>query len=244
MKSFYNILAILVLINIDTAKSQENSGVSLGTGYSIIPSFNYVSSATIQLNSTSNDIFERGFTEELSGGYGYGISIRKNFFRQDISFGFSTEYTRIVDDQNTQTFESDSSRVKVRVTEELTVIPIEFSGYFNIPDFMEELKIYLGAGVGVYFGDRVRKILNVSSKTISKDANFSFVVISGMEYILSKNLSGVFEIRFRQGEYRVKSEFPVSSININGTNYALEKNLNSRIFVDGLKLSFGIAYNF
>ncbi len=244
MKSFYKLPALLILLNVGSVNSQDISGVPMGSGFSIIPSFNYVSSATIQLNSLSDDIFERGFTEELSGGYGYGISIRKNLFRHDLSFGFSTEYTRIVDDQNTETFETDSSRVRIRVTEEITVIPIEFSGYFNIPDFLEELKIYLGAGVGVYFGDRVRKILNLSSKTISKDANFSFVVLSGLEYFFSKNFSGVFEIRFRQGEYRVKSEFPVSSINVNGINYPLEKNLNSRIFVDGLKLSFGVAYNF
>ena len=64
------------------------------------------------------------------------------------------------------------------------------------------------------------------------------------ELMLAENISGVFEIRFRQGEYSVKSEFPVSSISVAGIQYPLEKNLNSKIFVDGLKLSLGIAYNF
>lgn len=51
-------------------------------------------------------------------------------------------------------------------------------------------------------------------------------------------------MRFRQGEYTVKSVFPVSSITANGNTYPLEQNLNSKIFVDGLKLSLGLAYNF
>jgi hypothetical protein len=65
-----------------------------------------------------------------------------------------------------------------------------------------------------------------------------------MELFFSRELSGVFEIRFRQGEYKVLSKFPVSSVTVNGNIYPLEQNLNSKIFVDGLKLSLGLAYNF
>lgn len=244
MRYFLKFLTVVLFINCGNAVSQELSGVAIGNGFSIIPSFNYISSAEIQLYSSSRDLFERNITEEINGGYGYGISIRKNFFRQDLSFGISTEYITIVDDQNTQTFTTDSSSIRVRVTEELTVIPLEFTGYFNIPQFTEELNIYLGGGIGIYFGDRVRKLVNLTSRTTAKDANFSFVILSGMEYFFSKNISGVFEMRFREGEYNVRSEFPVSSFTVNGVTYELEQNLNSQIFVDGLRLSFGISYNF
>jgi len=65
-----------------------------------------------------------------------------------------------------------------------------------------------------------------------------------MEYYFSRNISGVFEVRFRQGEYKVRSEFPVQGFSINGISYELKQNLNSKIFVDGLNLSLGVAYNF
>ncbi|MBK8550293.1 MAG: outer membrane beta-barrel protein [Ignavibacteria bacterium] len=227
-----------------TIKISEAQSISIGNGFSIIPSVNYVSSATIQLDAFNLNQFERSITEELSGGYGYGISIRKKLFDEDLSFGFSTEYTRIYDDELTQTFQADSSRARGRVTEELWIVPVEFTGYFNIPNFTDDIEIYLGGGIGVYFGDRVRTIQNIQSKTISRESSFSFVILSGMELMLAENISGVFEIRFRQGEYSVKSEFPVSSISVAGIQYPLEKNLNSKIFVDGLKLSLGIAYNF
>ncbi len=244
MKNFVFIIAALIFINFSDAHSQKISGVDLGSGYSIMPSVNYVSSASIQLNAFSADLFEKSQTEELVGGYGYGVSIRKKFFREDLSFGITTEFLKIFDDELTQTFESDSNRVRTRVSEELWMLPVELTGYFNVPKFTEDLNIYLGGGVGVYFGDRKRTVGNLQSKTISRQSSFSFVILSGIEYLFTNQIAGVFEVRFRQGEYKVKSEFPATSITINGNTYPLEKNLNSKIFVDGLKLSLGVAYNF
>jgi hypothetical protein len=244
MKCFLKILFAFVFLYSADLKSQNLSGTSLGKGFSIMPSVEYVSSATIQLYPYSKDLFERGLTEDLNGGYGYGITVRKKLFRQDLSFGITTEFLKIYDDELTETFENDTFRVKARVSEELWIVPIEFSGYFNIPQFTDDLNIYLGGGLGIYFGDRKRTVLNVESKTISKNSGFSLIVLSGMELLFNKQFSGVFEIRFRQGDYSVRSEFPSSTININGITYPLEKNLNSNIFVDGLKLTLGIAYNF
>jgi len=244
MKFKVNIIIIFALLLAQGSLAQENSPITIGNGFSLMPKVIYISSATVQLFPFSNNQFERSVTEELSGGYGYGIAFRKKFLRDDLSFGLSTEYIKIVDSELTQTFDNDTDRYRVRVTEELSMIPIELTGYFNIPNFTEDLKIYLGGGVGVYFGDRKRTVLNVQSKTISKQAGFSFVVLSGIEFNFTKAVSGVFELRFRQAEYSVKSEYPVSNIKINGTTFPMDKNLNSKIFVDGLKLSLGLAYNF
>ncbi len=243
MKNFF-LVCLISISALDFTSAQSIQGVDLGSGYSIMPTVNYVSSATIQLNAYSKDLYERGQTEELDGGYGYGITIRKKIFNENISIGFTTEYLKIYDDELTELFSTETARIRARVTEELWMMPVEFSGYFNIPNFTEDLEIFLGGGVGIYFGDRQRTVLNVQSKTISKEPSFSFVILSGMELLLSRHFSGVFEIRFRQGEYKVLSEFPVSSVTVNGNIFPLEKNLNSKVFVDGLKLSLGIAYNF
>ena len=244
MKSTLILFTALALFSCSDSAAQNINGINFGSGFSIIPSINYVSSASILLYANSPDVFERNITEELNGGYGYGISIRKKIFNQDLSFGITTEYLKIFDNELTETFRTETTRVKARVTEELWMLPVEFSGYFNIPNFTEDLEIYLGGGVGVYFGDRQRTVLNVQSRTISREPSFSFVILSGMELLFTRQFSGVFEIRFRQGEYKVISEFPASTILINGTLYPLEQNLNSKIFVDGLKLSLGLAYNF
>lgn len=241
-KSYLVLFFTLSLIS--RVYGQEGPPISLGSGFSLITTGIYISSSTIQLNPFSSDIFERNLTEELSGGYGYGFAFRKKILLEELSFGISTEFIKITDSELTETFENDTIRHRARVTEELSMVPIEVTAHFNIPNFAEDLRIYLGGGVGVYFGDRKRTVLNVQSTTISKKAGFSFVVLSGMEYYFTKAVSGVFEVRFRQAEYQVKSEYPVANIKINGTTFPLDKNLNSKIFVDGLKLSVGLAYNF
>ncbi|MBS1518741.1 MAG: hypothetical protein JSS91_11695 [Bacteroidetes bacterium] len=244
MKLFLKIFPMFILLYNGITYSQNETEITLGSGFSLKPSVNYVSSASIQLNPFSENAFERNFLEDVSGGYGWGVLLRKKLFRQDLSFGISAEYVKILDEELTETFISDSVTIRARVKEELTMIPIEVMGYFNIPDFTEDLKIYFGGGVGMYFGDRKRTVLNIQSKTISKEPGFSFVVTSVIEYFFSRNISGVFEVRFRQGEYKVKSEFPIPQFTINGISYQLEQKLNSKVFVDGLNLSLGIAYNF
>ena len=238
-------IILLVILNLpDFARGQSSESIGLSNGYSIIPEVNFVSSASVQLYANSLNIFERNITDELEGGYGYGISVRKKLFRHDISFGISVEFLSIKDNSLTQSFFNDSVSYKARVTEELSVIPLEFTGFFNLPKFSEELNFYLGGGLGIYYGDRKRTVLNVESETVSKEAGYSLVIMSGMEYSISKNISGVFEVKFRQAEYSVRSVYPVSSIVINGNVFELEQNLNSKVFVDGLKLSLGLSYNF
>lgn len=244
MKKIFLIFSLAMLLDNPYMRAQEISGIQVGNGFSIIPSVNFVSGASIQLYPYASTLFDRSLTDELSGGYGYSLTLRKRFFREDLSFGVTAEYLKIVDDELTQTFGNDSFRVRARVTEELVITPVELSGYFNIPDFSEDLRIYLGGGVGAYFGDRKRTVHGIQTETVSRKAGFSFLVLSGMELRFDPHLSGVFEVRFRQGEYSVTSRYPVSSITIGGAEFPLEQNLNSRIYVDGLKLSLGLAYNF
>jgi len=239
------IVLFIFIVNIPAGIfSQGVTATHTGYGFSVIPHVSFISSSTLQLYALSNDAFQRSQAEEISGGYGYGLSIRKNLFTEDLTFGISIENINIKDDALTQTFSNDSLTVRARVTEELSVIPVEFTGYFSLPQFADNLEIYLGGGIGVYFGDRVRTILNLQSKTISKKPGYSLVILSGMAYKFTKQFSGIFELKFREAEYTVNSEYSVSEIKINGNYYDLPQELYSSIFVDGLKVSLGISYNF
>ncbi len=83
MKFKVNIIIIFALLFSQRSPAQENSNITIGNGFSLMPKVIYISSATVQLFPFSNNQFERSFTEELSGGYGYGISFRKKFLRDD-----------------------------------------------------------------------------------------------------------------------------------------------------------------
>jgi len=207
-------------------------------------SLNYISSATIQLAPYSSDIIERNSSLDISGGYGYGFSIRTKILRNDLFLGITAEFIKIEDNNAVLSLEGDTSIGRVRVSESIMAYPVELTAYFNVPSFQENLNIYLGGGLGIYSGDRIRKIQNFESETISKSIGLSLVVLSGIEYYFEKNFMSFMELRFRDGEYDVRSKFPLSSININGVSYPLGKEMNSKIFIDGLKISLGLGYRF
>lgn len=207
-------------------------------------SLNYVSSATIQLAPYSADLVERNSTLDISGGYGYSFSLRTKLFRNDLFLGVTAEFIKIQDNDAVLTLEGDTSVARIKLTESITAYPVEFTAYFNVPSFQENLNIYLGGGIGLYSGDRKRKFLNYESETISKSFGLSLVVLSGIEYYFEKNFMSFMELRFRDGEYDVKSKFPLDFVNINGVSYPLGKEINSKIFLDGLKVSFGLGYRF
>lgn len=225
--------------------SQQHDQSEIGYGFSLTPEVLYVSSSTIQLYPYSQNLYERNLTQEVSGGYGFGVTLRKNLFFENIAFGVSLQFLKIEDSENlSQTFSNDTLSVRARVTEELSVVPLEFTGYFNLPNFSEYLKIFLGGGLGIYYGDRKTTVSNIQSTTISKSPGISLIILTGMEINIAKNFSALFNVEFRQAEYSVSSRFPVSEIKINGTYFDLEPELNSQIFVDGLKIGLGISYNF
>jgi hypothetical protein len=207
-------------------------------------SFNYVSSATIQLAPYSPDIVERNSTLELSGGYGYSFSAKTKVLRNDLFFGVTVEFIKIQDNDALLLLEGDSSFARIKISESITSYPVEFTAYFNVPSFQENLNIYLGGGLGIYTGNRIRKLQNFESETISKSFGLSLVVLSGIEYFFEKNFMSFMELRFREGEYDVKSKFPLNFVTVNGVSYSLGKEMNSKVFLDGLKLSLGIGYRF
>jgi len=207
-------------------------------------SLNYISSATIQLNPNNSDLVERNSTTDVKGGYGYGFTLKKRIIGDDIYLGISTEYIKITDDQETDVVENAIDVQTVHVSESLEVIPVEMSLYFNIPRFADNLNVYLGGGFGFYFGSRTRKMVGLETSTISKDPMFSLNVLFGAEYMLDNHFAMNFEIKVRDGTYAVHSRFPTDRVRLNDQVYYFQQDLNSRIYVDGMKVSLGIGYFF
>lgn len=203
---------------------------------------NFISSASIQLNPYSQNIIERNSFADVGSGFGYGVSISKKFLRNDLSLVLSTEYVKINDKNVSATLINGSNAVKVNVTESLWMVPVELSLNFNLPKMAPKLNIFIGGGLGVYFGDRKRTIANVSTETIESTPMLNLHIMTGMEYFINSRLSGVFEMKFRDAGFKVQNTFPVAFIGINGRAYPLPSESNSKVYVDGMKLSVGLNY--
>lgn len=244
---FLIILSLFPALIICDATAQTISFNKMFHGWSATANLNYVSSATVQLNPYSADIAERNSTVEVNGGYGYGFSVRKNFSGKSpgsLYFVLSTEYVKFRDDQLFQYLQNDTAFLKVRATETISLIPVEGSVMYQITNISEGLRLYFGGGIGVYFGDRVRKIIGLESETKSTTPLLDFHVLFGMEYFLEERLSAIFEAKFREADFKVRSSYPADSFIANGRIYYFDKEINSKVYVDGIKLSLGIGYYF
>ena len=247
MKILSKISALAVLFIIlftGVIYSQTHSEYFDRHDFSITPSVNFISSASIQLNPNSTNIIDKNRIEELHGGFSYGIAIKKKMFGDDIVLGLSTEYLRIEDDNLRERVENGASSVNLPVKEILWVVPVELSVYYRIPRFSESFNLFLGGGMGIYLGDRERQIFNLKTETKSKEQALNFHIATGGEYLISRNLSAVVEVTFREGEYKVESSFPTNQVRVNGTSYEIQQDYKSKVFIDGMKLGFGLSYYF
>jgi hypothetical protein len=165
-------------------------------------------------------------------------------FGNDIILGISTEYIRIEDDNQRERVFNGNSSVNLPVKETIWAVPLEVSVFYKVPKFTESFNLYLGGGMGVYFGNRERQIFNLKTETKSNEPALNFHVITGGEYVISRYLSAVAEVTFREGEYKVDSSFPTNRVRVNGTTYAIQQDYNSKIFIDGIKLGLGLSYYF
>jgi hypothetical protein len=207
----------------------------------------YISSSELQNDPNSTDPFERNGMVTLNGGYGYGaeLNYKPNLGNLNLTFFLSTEYFKLSENDLYLQFQQDSSSAKVAMTEAFHMIPIEFGVKWDLPVSTNSFKVYIGGGGGMYFGDRTRTIGSslVSTTTYTKPG-FSLNILSGLEYYLERNLSANLELKFREGSFDVESKFAQNSININGVDYFLSNPVYSRIIVDGVRISFGLKYNF
>lgn len=236
-----NKILILLFILLIGGKSYSQDFIK---DLKIILTANYITSATIQLNPFTTDIIEKNSSVSLKGGYGYGFIIKQKLFRTDLEIGLSSEYIRIEDNELVETLEQDTSIIRGRVTETVEMIPIELTLYFSLPEVLKNLNIFLGGGGGIYFGDRTRNFAGMTTTTEYKKPMSGVLVLVGVDYRLHKNLSIYFETRFRQAGYRVRSVFPRNYVIYQGIPYYFNPVLDSKIFIDGLKLSLGVGVNF
>jgi len=244
LKNSIKILFILLIITEHTPAQNNPDIKSMSNSLSLTVSANYISSASIQLNSSSENIVERNLTTEIDGGYSAGINIKKRIFNSDLFVSLSSEYIRIKDNNLYQVLQNDTNIFKLDAKEELTLFPVELSLYYLLPDFFSNTNVYIGGGIGTYFGDRKRQLGPYVTETVSRRIHFSLNVHFSFDYFISDNLATNFEVRFRDAQYGVTSRFPVSSVTINEIIYEFPRQIESVIFIDGLRIGLGLTYTF
>ena len=207
----------------------------------------FISSSQLQNNPKSSDPIEKNAMTTLKGGLGYGaeLNFKPSLGNLDLTFFLSTEYFAAQKNDLYFRILQDTLSAILLVAEQFHMVPVEAGVKWDLPLSSNRVKVYIGGGGGLYFGDRIRTIANnLVSNTTYKKANFSLNILSGVDYFIGKNISANFEFKFREASFDVESTFTQNTININGQEFKLDNPVYSRIIVDGVRLSLGLRYSF
>ena len=134
---------------------------------------------------------------------------------------------------------------QIEVTDGFRAYLVELNLIYELPFSSERFKIYMGGGAGTYFGSHIRKFSGASVKSKNKNISVGIETLAGVEYYFYKAFALRFEMRFREPELKLHSEYLNKTIEYEGQQAEiLNDSFDSNVDIDGAVFTFGLAYNF
>ncbi|HTY01289.1 MAG TPA: hypothetical protein VMG09_14795 [Bacteroidota bacterium] len=205
--------------------------------WKIIVHGNITTSSQIYPNVDATDPVERAQTYEVNSAFGYGGEVRYQFLSGIAAIGLSVDYLKATLSRPLST----DQIATIPVADGYTALPIEVTGYFIIPFSGKTFGVYMGAGGGMYIGERTLSIGNVSAASSSNPPGGGIHVLGGVSYSPVPALSILLEMKFRDVQFKATNRFTAASIVYNGRRIAVTQLNDARIYTDGVIFQLGIA---
>jgi opacity protein-like surface antigen len=210
-----------------------------GENISVAAKGSYTTSMRFLYNVDRNDIFIND--KYFSYNFGYGLDVRMLAFSDDILIGVNIEKIKTLG-QTTMVYENGFSH-NIPVTEGFVVYPLELSGYFVIPFSSEDARVYLGGGVGWYFGERIYSIASAKAATINSPSGFGIHVLTGADVRITSKIAVRGELKFRDPQFDSVNRFEESSTTYNGLKIPLDPSSSTtRVNLNGITYGLGLVF--
>ncbi|MFA6468627.1 MAG: hypothetical protein WCW35_07005 [Bacteroidota bacterium] len=227
-------LAVLQLLVLLTA-------VASGQDFSFSLKGTFTTSTRFLYNVDRPALFgnERTFTSN----FGYGADIRWNILWERFFLGFSAE--KISANEQRIELYLQHNYLAVPNEEGFEVVALELSGYFIVPVSSENIKFYLGGGIGSYDGKRNYSIAHVPSETVSSTAYLGIHVMTGIDYRLLERVMLRFEIKFRDPHFDITTKFDQASVEYLGYTIRLPQGDEvTKVNLFGVNYIGGLVFTF
>lgn len=200
----------------------------------------FTTSSKLYPHPNDGDEFARAMYLSLDDIFHGGIEMRASITPVDLKIGIGTEFI-----QKTEIIDVPASFSTIPVRDGYRVIPIELTGYFQLPIGNDRLHVYLGGGIGIYMGERIYHYPGAAAAATSRTGGFGIHILSGGEFVLSNHWAIRSEIKFRDVQFESVNQFHQPSTFYQGTYLPLpQEPFASRFSIDGMTLRTGIAYYF
>lgn len=208
--------------------------------YSISIKGSFTISSRLFYNIDARDEISRGQYINLDDIFGFGVDVRKTIKDTRLEVGIALEYLSARESGFVRV-----SNTRVPIEDGYWTVPVELSGYFVIPFSTETVRMYIGGGGGVYFGERRYTIADERADIVDSKMGIGIHVVTGFEYSLKEWVALRSEIKFRDLQFESTHAFSKSSTMYNGVTVALKQEpTRSRINVDGMLIDVGIVIRF
>lgn len=191
--------------------------------YSLGVKGNFTFSSRLFTNIGAPDDFTRSQYTSIENIFGYGIDVRRAIDDTRLEVGISVEYL--------SAREKFLSRTAV-VEDGFWAVPVELTGYFVIPFSTEHARLYIGGGVGAYWGGRELTVGDVKRDVLDIQPGIGIHVLTGFQYGLNGWFALRSELKFRD----IQFESTVRS----GHN----EPTRARINVDGMVVDAAVVVRF
>ncbi|NJD21437.1 MAG: hypothetical protein FIA82_02030 [Melioribacter sp.] len=209
-----------------------------GKDFGISFNLNYTTTSQLYLQPDSPDLILRGTHQSLDDIYSYSIDVRYQV-SESIILGIGSESIK-------KTFDNSINLGGIRASmrDGYKMIPIEFSAYYLIPFSTERFKFYMGGGLGLYIGEQIRELGDVSISNESKKIGYGINVSIGMDFLVNQFLSIRTQMRFRDPEFEMESKYSDTTVNYNGKSYILpSEKFTTKVNIDGITFAIGAVIN-
>lgn len=205
---------------------------------------NYTTSAKIYLSPFSSDPFIRNSFFSVGGFYHYSFEYGY-FVLDDILVSINIEYARASSSGKNLTVLQQLLTSTIEVEDGFEVYPIELSIYYMLPFSLEKFKFFMGGGVGVYFGNHIRKFGDASVSNLERKFAYGIQVAALMEYQINNFLSALVGMKFRDPQFTVKNKYDKKEVSYqNKIILVAQDSFDSKINLDGLNFMLGLSYRF
>lgn len=209
----------------------------LSQNLSVAIKTNYTTTSKLYSDISKSSEFTMDSYSSIDGIWGLGIDARKNLYENKIFIGLSGEYI-------SGTMKTQSPFANLSYLDGFSIMLSELNGYLIIPLSSETLKMYIGGGINIAFGQRIKEISNISVENLKNPTSFGIQVMTGLEYFFFKDFSFRWEMKFRDPEIETESKF-TQNLTYNNVFYQLPKStVKSKINLDGIVFDFSLVYNF
>lgn len=196
-------------------------------------------------NPNSPDPFTRAQALDLTDFFGSGVELKYLIPRSSLGFSISADYLRFKE----TTRISVSHGPTVPVDDGYVAVPVDVTGFFVIPASGQTVKVFIGGGIGVYFGRRQYAIAGVEAASTDTRPGFGIHVLAGVSYQLSDWFSLVGEMKFRDLQFHSTNSFQVSRIPYGGSfipvgQAPFESPVESSVQTDGIVFQLGVGVSF